>query len=572
MEYFRRLIKYIKPYKGRFIIALINMGLVALFTSLLTWVVKELMDNVLIKPQSGAVVKICSMIFIFYLAKGITSYFSSYMMESIGIRIIRDLRSKIYEHLIFQSMYYLQSQKSGDLQTRIIFDTEKIKMAVSQTVGDLLKESLVLAGLLFYIFWIDWKLSLLACILLPLSVYPIVKFSDKLRKASLRSHEGTSELSHILNETIYAARIVKAYCMEKFEINRFKRALRQVTVSNLRASRISSIATPLMELIGGVGAILVIIYAAHQIKIGASTPGRITSFLAAVFFMYSPIKKLSRVNTTIQEASASAQRVYEVLDCDMKLVEKSGAIELKVIKDHIRFDNVSFAYNDVLVLKDINLFIQKGQKIAIIGASGVGKSTLVNLIPRLYDPTDGKILIDGIDIKEYSIKSLRDKIGIVTQDVILFNDTISNNIAYGRENVSKEEIENAAKAAYAHDFIMELANQYDTVVGEWGQTLSGGQKQRIAIARAILKNPEILILDEATTSLDAESEAYVQIAINNLLVGRTAFIIAHHLSNLKDVDSIIILDAGKIKAQGNHEYLLENEPLYSRLYELQMLD
>jgi subfamily B ATP-binding cassette protein MsbA len=572
MSYFKRLIKYIKPYKGRFIFALLNMGAVALFTSLLTWVVKELMDEILVKARSEMLMKVCAMIFIFYLGKGISSFFSSYMMESIGIRIIRDLRAELFEHLIYQSMAYLQSQKTGDLQTKVVYDTEKIKIAVSQTVGDLLKEGLVLIGLLFYIFWLDWKLSLLACLLLPVSVYPIVKFSEKIRKASLHSHEGASDLNHLINETIYAARVVKAYCMEKFEINRFKQVLRKVVFANLKASRISSLSTPLMELIGGIGAILVIIYAGHQIKVGASTAGKITSFLAAVFFMYTPIKKLSRANNTIQEASAAIQRVYNVLDCNMRLVEKPNAIELKEIKESIQFDNVSFAYNDTTILKDINFCVKKGQKVAIIGSSGVGKSTLVNLIPRLYDPTSGRILIDGIDIRDFTIKSLREKIGVVTQDVILFNDTIRNNIAYGRENVSREEIERAAKAAYAHDFIMELEDQYDTVIGEWGQKLSGGQRQRIAIARAILKNPEILILDEATTSLDAESEAFVQNAISNLLVGRTAFIVTHHLSSIKDADNIIVLDAGKIKAQGSHDFLLETEPMYTRLCELQMLD
>ena len=572
MKEFLKLVKYLKPYKGRFLFSLFNMGLVALFTALLTWLVKKLMDDVLINPQSGALWSVCAMIVVFYFGKGITSYFSTYMMESIGIRIIRDLRIQMYEHLINQSLSYYHTHKAGHLQSRIIFDTEKIKIAVSQTIGDLLKESLTLLGLLIYIYWLDWKLAIIASILFPLAIYPVVRFSDRLRKISLFSYESTAELHHILGETIHAARIVKAFCMENFEIKRFKSALRKVLVSNLHATRIVSISAPLMEFIGGIGAVLVCIYASYQIQIGFSTPGRFSSFLTALFFMYAPVKKLSRVNNTVQEASAASSRVFEVLEQDSRIYNEPDACILEKISETIEFKHVSFGYNGNEILKNVTMKVKKGQKIAIMGPSGVGKSTLVNLLPRLYDPTEGQILIDGVDIKKFTIDSLRNKIGIVTQEIILFNDTVRNNIAYGLDNISDELVQKVAKAAYAHDFIMELAYGYDTTIGEWGQTLSGGQRQRIAIARAILKNPEILILDEATTSLDSESEAFIQEAISNLLKGRTAFIITHHLASLKDIDFIAILEEGTVKAIGTHEFLLENEPLYSRLYELQMLD
>jgi len=572
MKEFLKLVKYLKPYKGRFLFALFNMVLVALFTGLLTWIVKKLMDDVLIHPQAGALWSVCAMILIFYFGKGLASYFSSYMMESIGIRIIRDLRNQMYEHLINQSLSYYHFHKAGHLQSRIIFDTEKIKIAVSQTVGDLLKESLTLVGLLGYIYYLDWKLALIASVLLPVAVYPVVRFSDRLRNLSLRSYEGAAELHHILGETIHAVRIVKAFCMEKFEIKRFKNALRKVLISNLHASRIISISAPMMEFIGGIGAVLVCIYASYQIELGLSTPGRFTSFLTALFFMYAPVKKLSRVNNTIQEASAASSRVFEIFQQESRINNDANAKILDKIEDAIEFRNVSFGYNGTEILKNITMKVKKGQKIAIMGPSGVGKSTLVNLLPRLYDPTDGQILIDGLDIKKLTLESLRGKIGIVTQEIILFNETIRNNIAYGLDNISDELMQKVAKTAYAHDFIMELPAGYDTPIGEWGQTLSGGQRQRIAIARAILKDPEILILDEATTSLDSESEAFIQKAISNLLEGRTAFIITHHLASLKDIDYIAILDEGTIKAIGTHEFLLENEPLYSRLYELQMLD
>jgi len=572
MKDFLRLIKFITPYKARMFFALINMVFVAIFTALLTWVVKSLMDDVLINSNSKALFVVCLMIFFFYFGKGISSYFSSYMMESIGLRIIRDLRFFLFHHLINQSISHIQNYKAGHLQSRVIADTEKIKLAVSQTVGDLLKEGLTLLGLLIYIFWLDWKLALASSILLPLVIYPIIRLGEKLRKVSSTGQENIAELTHLLGEMVYATRIIKAFCMENFQIAKFRKVLNRVLAANLHASRIVSLSTPLMEFIGGIGAILVLIYANYQIKIGYSTPGKITSFLTALFFMYAPIKKLSRVNNVIQEASAASSRVFEILDKDIRINEDPSPLPLRKIKEKIEFRNVSFRYNGNEVLRNINLEVKVGQKVAIIGSSGVGKSTLVNLIPRLYDPMEGQILIDGIDIQKFSLKDLRNKIGIVTQETILFNDTIKNNIAYGLEDVDEAAIISAAKAAYAHDFIMELPEGYDTVLGDWGQSLSTGQKQRIAIARAILKNPEILILDEATAALDAESIAYIQEALENLLKNRTAFIITHHLANLSNIDFIVILDEGTIKAIGDHEYLLRNEPLYSRLYELQMLD
>ncbi len=572
MKDFWRLIKFLNPYKARLFFALVNMVLVAVFTALLTWVVKSLMDDVLINSNSKALFAVCLMILFFYFGKGVSSYFSSYMMESIGLRIIRDLRFVMFNHLINQSISHIQNYKAGHLQSRVISDTEKIKLAVSQTVGDLLKEGLTLLGLLIYIFWLDWKLAFASSILLPLVIYPIIRLGEKLRKVSSTGQENIAELTHLLGEMVYATRIIKAFCMENFQLKKFKKILNKVLLANLHASRIVSLSTPLMEFIGGIGAILVLIYANYQIRIGYSTPGKITSFLTALFFMYAPIKKLSRVNNVIQEASAASSRVFEILDEDIRINEDPYPLPLRKIREKIEFRNVSFRYNSNDILRNINLEVKVGQKVAIIGSSGVGKSTLVNLIPRLYDPTEGQILIDGIDIQKISLKDLRNKIGIVTQETILFNDTIKNNIAYGLEDVDEDMIIRAAKAAYAHDFIMELQNGYDTVLGDWGQSLSTGQKQRIAIARAILKNPEILILDEATAALDAESIAYIQEALENLLKNRTAFIITHHLASLSNIDFIVVLDEGTIKAIGNHEYLLRNEPLYSRLYELQMLD
>jgi subfamily B ATP-binding cassette protein MsbA len=475
----------------------------------------------------------------------------------------------LYGHLIFQSPAFFSSQKTGDLTAKVISDTERIQDAVSKTLTDLLKETFTLVGLVGVIFYLDWKLALISFVLFPVVVFPITQFSGRLRQASRRAQENISKLSQILFETLTSSRIVQAYQMEKQESRKFEQESQKLLQEGLHAAKVVSFSSPFMELLSGVAAVLVMWYGSHQIQTGALTAGDFTAFLTALFFMYTPVKKLSKANQSIQQAIASYSRISEILKHDKRIQDRPEAVVLPRLQRWIEFDHVSFHYGNIPVLQDIHFRVDSGEVLAIVGPSGAGKSTLVNLLPRLYDVTEGAIFFDGRDLRGFTLESLRSQIGLVTQDIVLFDDSVASNISYGSPNASLEEIEKAAIAAYAHEFVQALPYAYQTKIGERGHRLSGGQRQRIALARAILRNPAILILDEATSELDAESEIAIQKALADFMKNRTTFIIAHRLSTIRRADKIIVLENGRIQEVGTHADLLDSKGLYRKFHELQ---
>jgi subfamily B ATP-binding cassette protein MsbA len=446
---------------------------------------------------------------------------------------------------------------------------------VSETAGDLLRESLALVGYAVILFWIDWRLALVCLTGAPIVVYPLVRLGQRIRRTARRSQEAQEVMSHVGSETFSAHRIVKAFGAEEREAGRFRDALRHLYRTNMRVVRALSLMPPLMELLGGVGMAVALWYGSREIAAGRLTTGQFTSFLAALLMMYAPAKKLSRVNANVQQAIAAGDRIFEMMDTHTEVAESPGAQAMGPFASAIEFRDVSFAYEDAhprAILRNVSLVVPAGQMVAIVGRSGAGKTTLVNLIPRFYDVSTGSILIDGRDVREVTLKSLRAQVGIVTQETVLFDDTIANNIAYGALRATAAEIEAVSKAAHAHDFIAALPEGYQTRIGERGQKLSGGQRQRVAIARALLKNAPVLILDEATSALDTEAELLVQDALATLMRNRTSFVIAHRLSTIMRADVIIVLERGRIVEIGRHDDLLRREGIYASLYKMQLLE
>jgi ATP-binding cassette, subfamily B, bacterial MsbA len=566
---FQTFIDYCKPYWRQWVLALLSMIGVAFFTSQLTLLVKRILDDVLIQTKPDAFVKVSALLLLYYVGKGVFSFTSSYLMTAIGLKVVRNLRNQLYRHIIYQSLKFFTGHKTGDLTAKVISDTDRIQDAVSKTLTDLIKENFTLLGLVGVIFYLDWKLALISLALFPVVVYPITRFSDRLRQTSRKAQENISHLSQILFETLTSSRIVQAYQMEKRETDRFDHASQKLLQEGLHASWVVSFSSPFMELLSGVAAVLVMWYGSNQIRQGHLTAGDFMAFLTALFFMYTPVKKLSKANQSIQQAIASYDRIEGILQQSDRMKDSPGALPLERLSESIEFENVWFDYGDAPVLQDISFSLKAGEVIAIVGPSGAGKTTMVNLLPRLYDVSSGCIKMDGHDVREVTLDSLRSQIGLVSQEIILFDDTAAGNIAYGAPGAPQEEIEKAAIAAYAHDFISLLPEGYDTPIGERGHRLSGGQRQRIALARAILRNPAILILDEATSELDAESEIAIQKALTQIMRGRTTFIIAHRLSTIRRADKIIVLENGRIHEIGTHEDLLDSKGLYSKFHELQ---
>jgi subfamily B ATP-binding cassette protein MsbA len=460
---------------------------------------------------------------------------------------------------------------TGLLMSRVTNDVNLIQGAVSNAVTGLLKDSFTVVGLAAVMFERDWQLALVSMVVLPFAFLPVVKFGRMLRRISTKSQESMGDISVILHETIGGNRIVKAFGMESYEKERFSKENMKYFKYLLKSVMVRALSSPLMEFFGGLAIVFTISYGGQRVIQGVSTPGEFFSFLTALLMLYQPIKKLSRINNVIQEGMAAAYRVYDILDTPPEMEDKVDAVPLPLMQHKLEIRNVHFQYGNEPVLKDINLEVTAGEVIAIVGVSGAGKSTLVDLIPRFYEVTDGAILIDGMDIRDVTINSLRAQIGVVTQQTILFNDTVRNNIAYGDIRKSEEEIIAAAKAANGYDFIMKMERGFDTIIGEQGVRLSGGERQRLCIARALLKNAPILILDEATSSLDSEAEMEVQKALENLMAGRTTLVIAHRLSTIQNADRIVILSDGRIVEEGRHEELLKCDGEYCRLYELQFV-
>jgi subfamily B ATP-binding cassette protein MsbA len=565
----RKLFELLKPYRKKWMVATISMLGVAFFTSQLTLLVKRILDDVLIQTKPDALVLVSALLLLYYVGKGLFSFLSSYYMTAVGLEFVRDLRNRLYDHIIFQSLAFFTDRRTGELSTRVISDTDRIQEAVSKTLNDLIKETFTLIGLLIVILYIDWKLAIISFALFPVVVYPITRFSQRLRTLSRKAQENIGQISQILFETVTSSRIVQAYQMEKREMRRFSEESEKLLQQGLHASRVVSFSSPFMELLSGIAAVFVMWYGSHQIQRGALTAGDFTAFLTALFFMYTPVKKLSKANQTIQQALASYARVDEVLNHESRIVDSPNARPALPLSRQIEFRDVSFQYGEIPVLHHLNFNVKAGEVVALVGPSGAGKTTLVNLLPRLYDVTGGSILLDGSDLRELTLTSLRSQIGLVSQDIVLFDDTVAGNISYGSPGASSDQIEEAARAAYAHDFIFKFPDGYQTHMGERGHRLSGGQRQRIALARAILRNPAILILDEATSELDSESEIAIQKALAVFTLNRTTFIIAHRLSTIRKADKIIVLEKGTIQEIGTHDDLLDSQGLYRKFHELQ---
>jgi subfamily B ATP-binding cassette protein MsbA len=566
---FRRIFSFTRPYRGRLVLSWIATAGYAASGALLVSTIKPIFDVVLI--QNVRVGEIATLILVLYLLKGLCSYFSTTLVADVGQRAITDLRNALYQHVLNQSFTFLSRNTTGALMSHITTDVEKIQNAVSEMAGDLLKEGLSVVGLLIVLFYMDWRLALISLVGMPLAFIPLVRLGRRLRASNETSLRRWRDISEILQETISGFRVVKAFAMEGFETSRFRRAAGRLLGVNMRITRTTAILPPLMEAVGGFALVAALFYGSHSIRSGHLTTGAFVAFLTALFAMYTPVKRLSRVNATLQAALAAGSRIFQVLDTHQEVREEPSARALPRLKEGLEYEGVGFRYEEggAAIIRNVSFNARRGEVVAIVGTSGAGKTTLVNLLPRFYDVSEGRITIDGADIREATLASLREQIGLVTQETVLFNDTVRANIGYGLDDVDEVLLETAARAAFAHDFILDLPRRYDTVIGERGSRLSGGQRQRIAIARALLKDPPILILDEATSSLDAESERLVQGALANLMKGRTTLVIAHRLATVRNADRILVLDGGEIREVGRHEELLRKGGIYSRLYELQ---
>ena len=577
MSPFPRLLGYSRRYSGRFVVAFAAMLLYAAASAAVAYLIKPIIDDGLrptgtgsALPDPGTLAFWSGAVLAAYLAKGIGAYFSAYLMTDIGQRVVRDLRDQLFRHILNQSAAFFSRWSTGPLMSRITNDVNLVQQAVSETVGDLLREGLSLFGYAALLFWWDWRLALVCVTGAPIVVYPLVRLGQRVRRSTRRSQEAIERLSHIAAEAFTGHRIVKAFGAEEHESQRFKRASELLYRINLKITSTVAMLPPLMELLGGLAVVGLIWYGSGEISQGRTTQGSFLGFIFAAFMMYTPIKKLSRVNTNLQQAMAASERIFTMLDTHTEVGERPDARPLKPTRASVEFQNVAFAYDDghaKYVLRDVSFCVDAGQLVAVVGLSGAGKTTLLNLIPRFYDVTAGAVLIDGADIRDVTLKSLREQIGIVTQETVLFDDTIAVNIAYASPGASQAEIEAAARVAHAHEFILAQPKGYQTRIGERGQKLSGGQRQRIAIARALLKNAPILILDEATSALDAESEQLVQDALIALMQHRTAFVIAHRLSTVRRADKIVVLEKGRIVEIGQHDDLLAKpEGVYAKLY------
>jgi subfamily B ATP-binding cassette protein MsbA len=497
-------------------------------------------------------------------------------MTWVGQRVVMDIRVRLFRHVLDQSAAFFSRKTVGQLMSRLTSDVAHVQRVVAQTAAELARESLALVGLAGYLFWRDWRLATAVLITAPLIVFPLVRFGQRVRSTTRRSQEDQEHIAHIANEAFTGHRIVKAFGAEQFEQTKFMEASHALFRTNMKVTSAVSALPPIMEIIGGFAIVGLLWYGFDRINDGAMTPGEFGSFLAAAILMYGPTRKLSRVNADIQQGMAAGQRIFELMDRHTEVRERPGARALPPLRERVTFDRVGFQYDDhegQHTLREVSFEVEAGQVAAIVGLSGAGKTTLVNLIPRFYDVTEGAIRIDNVDLRDVTLGSLREQIALVTQETVLFDDTIAANIAFGRPAASPGEIEHAARAAHAHDFIMALPRGYETRIGERGQRLSGGQRQRLAIARALVRDAPLLILDEATSSLDAESEMLVQDALSNLMLNRTSFVIAHRLSTVRRADMIIALEKGQVVEIGRHDDLIgRSGGVYAKLYALQSFD
>lgn len=570
MNVYKRLAKYLKPYMPRFISAMICMIFVGLLTSLLMWLIKPVMNKIFAEKNLGLILPIGGAIILISFLKGIFTYIQAYLMSFIGQRVVVDFRNELYTKLSFLSIDFYKKHTTGKLMSRITNDISLIQFSMTTIPASIIRDGVTLICLTALAFYLNWKLAFVSIFVFPLAMLPIIKFGKKLRKVSTSSQVQMGHLYNVLYETITGMKVIKAFGLEKHRQKIFYQE--NISYFNIIMSsmRVMAMTSPIMEFIGAIGIASIIVIGGYQVAGSNLTQGDFFAFIGAIVSLYAPIKNLSNVNNVVQQSVAASVRVFEILDTESSIKEIPNAIELPIIQNEIMFDKVSFGYeSDQTVLSDISFNVKKGEMIAIVGPSGAGKSTIINLIPRFYNTTNGDIFIDNQNINNVTLKSLRAQIGMVSQDTILFNDTVESNIRSGKLDATYDEIVQAAKLANAHEFITQFKDGYDTIIGEHGARLSGGEKQRIAIARAILKDPQILILDEATSSLDSESERLVQEALEHLVAHRTTLVIAHRLSTVRQANRILVIEKGRIIEQGTHENLLNMKGLYAKLYNIQ---
>ena len=564
-----RLLSYVKFYWPRFVVAAVAMLLVSGITALLAYLVKPFLDDVFFQKNLKMLYVLPPLLVALYAAKGGLSFLHTYQMHYIGLHIITNMRDQLFRHLQRQPHGFFDQEATGVLMSRVVYDVLLLQDSVTKVVTSFFKDSFTLVGLTAVIFYQDWRLAIIAILIFPPAAYLIMHFGKRLRHLAKENQKSVARLNLLLQESFTGQRIVKAFARENFEAQRFADANEHFRQVQMRLRIIRGISPATMELLGALGMAVIISYGGYQVIQGTTTPGTFFSFLAALLMLYAPIRGLSQAQNSMQEGLAAAQRVFSILDLEPGIVDHPGAQELKPLSRDIVYHNVFFSYGGQPVLRDITFTMKNGEILALVGPSGAGKTTLLNLLPRFYEVTSGAIFIDGLDIREVSLASLRAQIGVVTQQTILFNETVRYNVAYGRLEATEEDIMQALRAAHAYDFVRALPHGLDTVIGEQGVRLSGGERQRLAIARALLKDPPILLLDEATSSLDSESEREVQQALDRLIQGRTTLVIAHRLSTVRHADRLVVVDSGHIVETGTHDELLRVNGLYKRLYDMQ---
>lgn len=570
MTLYLRILSYIKPYMHRLLFAMVCTIMAAAGNLYIPWIIKDMIDEVLADKNGTMLNWIAASIIAIFIVRGLFWYGQNYLMSYVGQSVIIDIRAAVFKKLQRLSVSFYDKNKTGTIMSYVTNDVNALQSAMVENTIEMITEGFILIGSVVAMIYLDWRLTLFTVCTFPVVLWFMEFFGKKIRKTGGRIQECTADITSVLQESVASARVIKSFVREDYEVDRFDVENKANFRANMKNAQLMATLTPVVELVAAICVTMIIWYGGNNVINGTITAGSLVAFLTYAVNISNPIKRLTRVIGNIQKALAAAQRVFMIIDMPEEIAESRDAKQLPEVSGKVEFQNVSFAYNDKgNVITDLSFSVKPGEVIAIVGPSGAGKSTIANLLPRFYDVNKGDIKIDGHSVREVTLDSLREQVGIVPQETMLFNGSVYNNILYGRLDATKEEIEAAAKAANAHDFIMQLTDGYETKLGDRGVNLSGGQRQRIAIARAILKNPRILILDEATSALDTESERVVQEALDRLMVGRTSFVIAHRLSTVKNADKILVLEKGNLVESGTHDELLALDGLYAHLYKIQ---